>query len=104
MVRLIIRKEALTGRGTFGLVRRVKLLKVIDVTDADSIKSKTCVFFPRFCTVIKINIKNILSAEGQTGESLAMKTISVRRKESRELMILQKLNHENIIKLRNFYI
>ena len=43
------------------------------------------------------------SAEGQTVESLAMKTISVRRKESRELMILQKLNHENIIKLRNFF-
>ena len=30
-----------------------------------------------------------------------MKIISVRRKESRELLILKKLNHVNIIKLRN---
>jgi len=34
-------------------------------------------------------------------ETLAMKIISVRRKESRELLILKKLNHVNIIKLRN---
>jgi len=79
VVRLVFRKDGLTGKGTFGLVQRVRILKVNNVNES-SVKD-----------------------EKHHEETLAMKIISVRRKESRELFILRKLNHINIIKLRYFY-
>lgn len=55
--------------------------------------------------VIYIFLGPNLSKEPGAGSShiefLAMKTVHVKRKENRELMILKKLNHNNITNLRN---
>ena len=40
MVRLIFRRDGLTGKGTFGLVQKVKILKVTDVKDGNPLDSK----------------------------------------------------------------
>ena len=34
MVRLVFRKDGLTGKGTFGLVQRVRILKVNNVNES----------------------------------------------------------------------
>ena len=39
VVRLVFRKDGLTGKGTFGLVQRVRILKVNNVNES-SVKGK----------------------------------------------------------------
>jgi len=76
-VRIVFRKDGIAGKGTFGVVQKVKILKITNVDTASNTEAEI--------------------------EYLAMKTIQLKKKESRELLMLKKLNHENIINLRYFY-
>jgi len=70
-------KDGIAGKGTFGIVQKVRVLtKNNDTDDAGSSNYE---------------------------EHLAMKTVQLKKKESRELMILKKINHRNIVKLRYYY-
>ncbi|XP_023336242.1 glycogen synthase kinase-3 isoform X2 [Eurytemora carolleeae] len=76
-VRISFRREGIIGSGSFGVVQTV-------------------------------NITKIFSSAGDTrvpenGLKLAMKTLSVKRRESRELNILKETNHLNIVKLRFYF-
>ena len=77
-VRITFKKEGIAGKGTFGVVQIVRLLKV---TSAGSDQAVT-----------------------QTQrQKLAMKTIIVKRRDSRELLMLRKVRHPNIVPLRFFF-
>jgi len=82
-VRIIFRKDGIAGKGTFGLVQKVKILKITNV-DSDSMETSD-------------------SGTSFEFEYLAMKTVQLKKRESRELIMLKKMNHENIINLRFFY-
>jgi len=70
-------KDGIAGKGTFGIVQKVRVL------------SK--------------NNNHEEAGSSNYEEHLAMKTVQLKRKESRELMILKKINHRNIVKLRYYY-
>lgn len=77
-VRITFKKEGLAGKGTFGVVQIVRLLKV---TSAESDEPVTQAM----------------------GQRLAMKTVVAKCTKSRELMILRKVRHPNIVQLRFFF-
>ena len=77
-VKITFRKEGLAGKGTFGVVQKVQLLKVVPaVSEEDTSKA--------------------------VQESLAMKTVVVKCRKNRELLMLRKVRHPNIVQLRYFF-
>lgn len=82
-VRIVFRKDGIAGKGTFGIVQRVKILNISEIDPcANDVKKGEEVFGKEY---------------------LAMKTVQLKKKESRELHMLKKISHENIINLRYFY-
>ena len=72
---MIFRKEGLLGRGTFGVVQTVCVLKVSKGEEEPA----------------------------KWSHRFAMKTVHLKSSTSRELMLLRKVNHPNIVKIRFFF-
>jgi len=77
-VKLTFKKEELVGKGTFGVVQAVRLLKVTPIGSENS-----------ECKIDE--------------QRLAMKTVTVKSGRSRELLMLRKVRHPNIVQLRFFF-
>jgi len=77
-VRIVFKKEGLAGKGTFGVVQIVRILKVTPA-ESDEANTKTM------------------------PQRLAMKTIVVKCRKSRELLMLRKVRHPNIVQLKFFF-
>lgn len=96
-VRIVFRKDGIAGKGTFGIVQRVKILNISEIDPcANDVKKGT------FMNVFINNLEHYLTKGEEVfgKEYLAMKTVQLKKKESRELHMLKKISHENIINLR----
>ena len=81
-VRLTFKREGVIGKGSFGVVQLVRLQRVSPV-HGEGVEGSSCSIRPT--------------------TRLAMKTVAVKQKESRELGILKQLDHPNIVPLRFFF-